>query len=129
MMYKTNEFWGILSIILFVVFLASLFFYLNSKSPGQKKIRFLISLMIFVFSLIFFLFAQYQSGRLDSDDTAIIISKEITAKSSPDENATDLFMIYEGYKIYIESSINDWSEIKLTDGKKAWIKNEHFKIL
>ncbi len=128
-MFRTNDFWGILSLILFIVFLGLLFSYINSNSSRQKKIRFLISVMIFVFSLISFLFAQYQTGRLNSDNIGIIISQEINAKSSPDENATVLFKIYEGYKIYIENSSNDWTEIKLTDGKKAWIKNEHFKVL
>lgn len=128
-LFRTNEFWGVLSLILFITFLVGLFSYLNSKSSRQKKIRFLISVLIFIFSLISFLFAQYQTNRLNSDDVGIIISKEINAKSSPDENATDLFKIYEGYKVYIENNLNDWSEIKLTDGKKAWIKNECFKVL
>ena len=128
-MFRTNDFWGILSLVLFIGFLFVLFSFMNSNSPRQKKVRFLISSIIFVFSLISFLFAQYQTGRINSDDIAIIISQEINAKSSPDENATDLFKIYEGYKIYIEKRSDDWSEIKLTDGKKAWIKNEHFKII
>ena len=75
------------------------------------------------------MFAQYQTGRINSNDIGIIISTEINAKSSPDENATNLFKIYEGYKVFIEKKSNEWSEIKLTDGKKAWIKTENIKII
>ncbi|MCD4792513.1 MAG: hypothetical protein K8R54_04710 [Bacteroidales bacterium] len=128
-MCRTNEFWGIISLILFTTFLVSLFLYLYSKSSRQKKIRFLLSVLIFIFSVISFLFAQYQTGRLNSEDIGIIITAEINAKSSPDENATNLFKIYEGYKVFIEKKSNEWSEIKLTDGKKAWIKTENIKLL
>ena len=47
-------------------------------------------------------FTQYQRYALNSDSTAVIIEKEFQAKSSPDESATELFPVFEGYKVEIE---------------------------
>jgi len=121
--------YGIISLVFFIAFLSLLYFYLNSENSKQKKIRFLFAAVLFFFSLISFIFVQHQLNLLNSDDSAVVISKEINAKSSPDEDANNIFPVYEGYKVTIEDKLNNWVEIKLTDGKKAWLKEEHLKIL
>ncbi|MCF6365825.1 MAG: tetratricopeptide repeat protein [Bacteroidales bacterium] len=123
------KFWAKLSIGLFVLFLLLFFLYIKSQHSRQKKIMFLGSVIILFFSLLAVFFTQYQSSALKSDSTAIVIIKEFQAKSSPDNSATELFPIFEGYKVEIEDSSDDWLEIKLTDGKKAWIKEENIKRL
>ncbi len=123
------KFWAYLSVGLFILFLLLFFLYIKSQCSRQKKILFLSSVIILFFSLLTIFFTQYQSSALNSHTTAVIITEEFQAKSSPDDSATELFPVFEGYKVEIEDKSDDWIEIKLTDGKKAWIKEEHIKRL
>jgi len=122
-------FWAYVSIILFIVFLFVFFKYIKSQASKSKKIYFLASMIILFIFLLAMFFMQYQTSVINSHSQAIIIVKEIDAKSSPDDNASVLFPIYEGYKVEIENTSNGWCEIKLTDGKKAWIKKDVLKRL
>ncbi len=123
------ELWAYLSILFFVVFLTVLFLYYTAKNSKSKKIKLLTAIVILFFSILTFVFMQYQVFSLNAHNQAIVISKEVKAKSSPDVSANDLFKIYEGYKVKIENEKGDWCEIKLTDGKKAWLKKENLMIL
>jgi tetratricopeptide (TPR) repeat protein len=121
--------WAAISIVLFLAVLIFVYFYLQSETSRQKKIRFLFSSVFLFFSLISFLFSQYHMNLLKSDDRGIVITDNLEAKSAPDENSTTVFRVYEGFKIKKESELNDWVEIQLTDGQKAWIQKEHIKFL
>jgi len=125
----SSNFWAYTSIILFVIFLFVLFLYIKSQISKSKKIYFLSSIVILFFSVSSIVFMQYQISILNSHKTAIVINEKLEAKSSPHENANTLFSVYEGFKVKIENKTNSWSEIKLTDGKKAWIKEENLKAI
>jgi SH3-like domain-containing protein len=56
------------------------------------------------------------------NNSAVIITPTLTVKSSPNEEGNDLFIIHEGTVVYIEDSINNWNQIKISDGNKGWIK-------
>ena len=45
----------------------------------------------------------------------------VTVKGSPSNSSTDLFIIHEGTKVYILEELNDWFEVKLSDGKQGWL--------
>jgi SH3-like domain-containing protein len=45
-------------------------------------------------------------------------------KSTPAQNGTDLFILHEGTKVTItDSSMKDWKEIRIADGKEGWIES------
>ncbi len=121
-------FWAYLSIVLFIVFLFVFYIYIKAQASKSKKIYFLASMIILFVSLSTMFFMQYQTSTINSHSQAIIL-EETDAKSSPDENANVLFSVYEGYKVNVEDKSGYWLEIKLADGKKAWIKNDILKRL
>jgi len=123
------EFWAYLSVFFFAVFLSFLFLYFTAKNSKSKKIKLLTAIIILFFSSLTFVFMHYQVSFLNAHNQAIVVSKEIKAKSSPDASANNLFKIYEGYKVKIENEKGNWCEIVLTDGKKAWLKKENLMIL
>jgi len=51
----------------------------------------------------------------------------VSVKSSPDANSVDLFVIHEGIKVEITDNIGDWSEMKIANGSKGWIKKEEYQ--
>jgi hypothetical protein len=62
-----------------------------------------------------------QTFQETSQDKAIITGQVVTAKSSPDVNSLDAFVIHEGVKVKLTDSVSDWVKITLVDGKIGWI--------
>jgi len=129
MFWKSGKIWGLFSLLFFVLFLGIIYTYFTAKSSKSKKTRMLTAIITLFFSISTFVFMQYNLSLLNADNKAIIIKSKVTAKSSPDNSANNLFEIYEGYKVIIETRNADWCEIILTDGRKAWIKNEDLMVL
>ena len=127
--WKSGRLWGRLSLVFFLVFLGIAYFYFTAKNPKAKKIRLLTAIIILFFSISTFVFMQYNLSVMNAHNKAIITKNEVVAKSSPNNSANDLFKVYEGYKVKIETRNGNWCEIKLTDGRKAWINNEDLMVL
>ena len=53
-------------------------------------------------------------------DEAIVMGTAISVKSSPDNPATDLFVLHEGTKVKVLSEVDEWCEVVIADGKKGW---------
>ncbi len=54
-------------------------------------------------------------------DQGIIITPVVTAKSSPDEQSINAFVIHEGLKVKLSDMLGDWIKITLPDGKVGWV--------
>ncbi len=126
---ESVSFWAYTSLTAFILSLLAIILFLFSKIRKVKKISFLLGILIFMFSLTTFVFARVQYSNLMANNTAIIFTHSVWVKSSPVEDASDLFNIHEGLKVRIEEESNDWYEIKLSDGKDGWVKKEVLKII
>ena len=61
---------------------------------------------------------------------AIVTAPTITVKSTPNESGTDLFVLHEGTKVYIEdNSMKGWKEIRLEDGKEGWLPTSSIEVI
>jgi len=113
--------WAILSLIVFIV-LAGVLVILYA-THGFKYRQALITagtlmILIWITSLIF---TVMQDQRINHGNYAIVFAPSITAKSSPDNGGTDLFVLHEGLKIKIADQVGTWIRIRLADGNEAWI--------
>jgi len=59
----------------------------------------------------------------------IILATRINVYSSPDENGTEVFSLHEGAKFQLQRDINEWAQIRLSDGKTGWLKRDSFEII
>ena len=146
----TSNVWAIISIASFIVSIVLISIFIYSGNMGLKKLSFVFSVVIFISSITTFIFSYKQKRTLIDQDYAIVFSPSVTAKSSPDEKGTDLFLIHEGTKVKIEDEIEGWNktielndgtkvkieeeidiwyEIKLSDGKVGWVKSEVIEII
>lgn len=119
--------WAILSIIFIIIALCLFGFYLFSTVLRRRKLAFWTSLVFFLFMLTSILCAQSQYHNITSTKEGIIFTPSVTAKSSPDINSTDLFVIHEGTKIQIMDTVGEWTEIKIASGSIGWVNTTSFK--
>ncbi len=113
--------WAQISIGAFILFLVFLGFFIFSRRAMVKRMAFWIGIIAVVFSGFTFSFANQQKKVIKNRNHAIVFCPRVTVKSSPAETGTDLFLIYEGLKIEITDSLNNWKEIKLADGNEGWL--------
>ena len=122
--------WALFTVILFTVAMILTGVFLFSKKRGVRKLSFSFSVIFLLLSILSFIFATTQMGNIRNRDTAIIMSPSITVKSTPSSAGTDLFIIHEGRKVQIlDSSMKEWVEIRLEDGKTGWIPVNVMEII
>ena len=116
--------WGVASFVLFIGCLVLFFF---SKWIRLKKIGFFAGICFLLISLVANLFADSQQDKLLHRADAIVFASTVTVKSSPDASGTDLFILHEGTKVTIKSTLGEWSEIQLEDGNVGWMPSKEIE--
>lgn len=116
--------WGALGIVCFILLIACLFLFFFSKWLRLKKIGFYAGLCMLCIVVLANVFASKQKYSLLNRNSAIVFTPTVTVKSSPDTSGTDLFVIHEGTKVFIRSTLGNWSEIELEDGHVGWMPSK-----
>ena len=116
--------WGVASFLLFIGCLVLFFF---SKWIRLKKIGFFAGICFLLISLVANMFADSQQDKLLHRADAIVFASTVTVKSSPDASGTDLFILHEGTKVTIKSTLGEWSEIQLEDGNVGWMPSKEIQ--
>ena len=113
--------WAAIGITCFILFIGCLILFFFSKWMRMKKIGFYMGILLLVLVIFSNIFAWNQKKSLVERKGAIIFAPTVTIKSSPDASGTDLFVLHEGTKVFINSSLGEWDEIELEDGNVGWI--------
>lgn len=119
---RSESGWAATGIVSFLLMLACLILYIFGRKIVLKKIGFIGAIVLLIVIVSANVFASAQKEEITERTGAIIISPTVTVKSTPDESGTDLFVIHEGTKVFVEdNSMKSWKEIRLADGKKGWL--------
>ena len=118
---QSSNGWAKTGVLFFVLLIACLFLFFFSKVTVFRKISFFAGLVFIVVILFTNIFAFNQKNKLSQKKYAIVFEPAVTVKSSPRPDGKELFVIHEGIKVYIKSTLNDWGEIELEDGNVGWI--------
>lgn len=122
--------WASLGIITFILFLIGAVFYIFGNRILVKKIGFIAGFVCLFLSICANFCASRQKNALVDRTGAIIMVPTISVKSTPNESGTDLFVLHEGTKVFVEdNSMKEWKEIRLEDGNKGWIKTESIELI
>lgn len=113
--------WAYISVGAFIGFLLLLGLFIFSRIIALRRIAFWLGIFVIIFSGFTYSFAAQQKKKLVERNHAIVFCPRVTVKSSPAKSGTDLFLIYEGLKVQVTDSLNNWNEIKLTDGNQGWL--------
>ena len=121
--------WATIGIVSFILFIGCLVLFFFSKWMRLKKTGFYLGIVLFVSVVFANIFAYNQKNELLNRNGAIVFAPTVTVKSSPDDSGTDLFVLHEGTKVFIRSSVGDWNEIVLEDGNVGWINKKDISII
>ena len=113
--------WALISIVSFFLTAVFALLFIFLRSRFLRKLSIAAGLIFLLMSSTSLIFGRLQHKQFNQRNTAIIFNPSVTAKSSPDQGGTDLFVLHEGVKVWITDQLNEWLEIKLADGNKAWI--------
>lgn len=119
--------WAAVGITCFILFIGCLILFFFSKWMRLKKIGFYLGGFLLVMIIFSNIFAYNQKKALVDRSGAIIFVPTVTIKSSPDTSGTDLFVLHEGTKVFIKSSLGEWNEIELEDGNVGWIHQKNIE--
>jgi tetratricopeptide (TPR) repeat protein len=117
---STNS-WAKISITSFILFLLLLSLYIYSSRYRHKVTGFWLAVFFIVLSLTTLAFTIRNKSLVYDSHKAIISSPMVNGKSSPDKSGNDIFVLHEGTKVTVEDKVEEWSEIRLSDGNKGWV--------
>ena len=121
--------WAIISIIAFCLMLGMFLVYLFGNSILVRKLTFYSAIALMAVFCLSVIFARKQYISASNTDEAIIMSPVVNVKSSPDLQATDIFILHDGTKVKITDNIGSWYEIKIPNGNKGWVDRAVFEII
>jgi len=113
--------WAILCIVL--LWLSFLVFTIK-KLPFYKFPKNLFTIL-FVLTILSFVFANSNFKQIIQQKNAIIFSSSVVVKSAPSYNSNDLFSLHAGSKVHILDQIGDWIHISVLNGNKGWMLKEN----
>ena len=122
--------WALISVILVILFVVLFLGYYFSQATTKKRIAFVTSSASLILAVValFFAFQKYEYDR--KDQPAIVFAQETEVKTDPNLRSEVTFVLHEGTKVQILEHYQDnWTKIKLLNGKTGWILNSDIKRL
>lgn len=98
---------------------------LGSFRMMTKVITYVFVIVLILSSLLLYM----KIHEMNHTRYGIILVPKVIVYSSPEENGTEIFSLHEGSKVKLTRAIDSWSQIRLTDGKTGWLKNDAFEII
>lgn len=122
--------WAVCGIVCFLLLIVSLYFFIFSKQTGLKKVGFICGIIFLIVTIVANVFAGQQKDELVNRNSAIVINPSVTVRSTPSESGTSLFILHEGHKVDVkDSTMKDWKEIRLEDGKVGWVSASAIEVI
>lgn len=118
----TSNQWAVLSIVACFLLTLSVLIFLFLRRGIVKSASFFTGILFLITVIFSVHFAYKISHKNEKDPEAIVMRSVLTGKSTPDEAGNDLFVIHQGIKVIITDQLNDWIEIKLSNGEKGWVR-------
>jgi tetratricopeptide (TPR) repeat protein len=119
--------WAMIGILSFILCMSCLTLFFFAKWMRLRKIGFYAAVVLFLAVIAANLFAWNGRKTQMQRNGAIVFAPTVTVKSSPDASGTDLFVLHEGVKVFIQSTVGEWHEIELEDGSVGWIHRKEIE--
>lgn len=121
--------WSYFILALFLLILTCVVVYFFTKKIEIQKVSFLSGLVIATLLVFSVSILIINLNREMNWKFGIVMTTKLIAKTSPDNQSKDSFLIHEGLKVKIEDKLEDWYKIKLPDGKIGWVVKQEIEII
>jgi tetratricopeptide (TPR) repeat protein len=120
---STNQ-WAIIAVTLFIISLLLFLYFLFAPANRYKYPAFWVAVVAVILSGLILTFSLRNNKLVNHNDESVVICTEIVGKSSPGDTGKDLFIIHSGTKVVVMQRLGQFSEIRLPDGNKGWVKKD-----
>ena len=122
--------WARTALISLAIAIICALVYLFSQRLVARKAGFYGAIALLFVFILSNLMAQQQKNRLLHRTGAVITAPAVQVKSTPAANGTDVFNLHEGTKVdIIDSSMKQWKEIRIADGKRGWVETSKLEVI
>ena len=120
---STNT-WAVLSLALFVASLFFVLIFLTKSAAGGRLLLFWLALSSLILSLLMLSLAVRNNSLVSHNRKAVVTCSIVTGKSAPGDGGNELFVIHAGTTVTVEEELGAFTEVRLPDGNKGWVKEE-----
>ena len=120
----TTNRWALIAITLFILSLSAGIIFLTRARARGRLLTFWLFVAALILSAVTVSLSIRNNTLVNHDSRAIVTCSILTGKSAPGDGGSELFVIHSGTTVIIEESIGDYSEIRLPDGNKGWVKGD-----
>lgn len=119
--------WAWISVILSTTFLLFFIGYYFSQISFSKRLFFFGMFGLVFILLISISAAIFEKNRYENEKPAIVFAEIAEVKSEPQKLSSNIFVLHEGTKVFVEETLDNWKKIQLTDGTEGWIEKNAIK--
>jgi tetratricopeptide (TPR) repeat protein len=112
---------AVLSLVLLGLALGATLVYMLAGKLALRKAGFYTGICSFAVMALALVFSISERHEILNSPEAIVMSSAAPVKSSPDSASRDLFILHEGTKLRVVSSLGEWREVEIASGDKGWI--------
>ena len=122
--------YALIALVAFWVLLVALACTIFLHRDRLRRIALRLAFICLLCCLLSNLLLLTQRQLLRRHDAAIVMEPVLTVKSSPDAQSTDLFILHEGTRVrLLDTTMSQWMEVRLEDGKQGWIPRTAVEII
>lgn len=121
--------WATMSLIALLIGFAGSALYLLSGRLSLRKTGFFISLFMAAMFFVSSVFAAKGRNEIINSSEAIVMRSAVPVKSAPNATGKDIFVLHEGTKVSVISTLDNWCEISVADGNKGWIEQSSIETI
>ena len=119
--------WAWIAVSLSTLFLLFFVGYYFSQITLSKRIFFIGMFVLVFLILISAAAAIFEKDHDQNERPAIVFAEVAEVKGEPKASSSDVFVLHEGTKVYVEESLDNWRKVALTDGSEGWMESSAIK--
>lgn len=127
-LWFSSDAWAVGFVIFLILSVGSAVLFLLMRRRSIKKMSFALGAVFLVITIASLHFSVKQRQLTQHSQYAIVF-EDLMVKSSPSDDGNNLFEIHKGLKVTVTDTLNNWSELRLPDGKKGWAVSSGLKRL
>jgi len=122
--------WAYLAIISLALAIILALIYLFAGKILLRKCGFFGGAAMVILFLLANVFAWQQQRTQIHRDSAVVMSPQAPVKNTPASNGKDIFVLHEGTTVTVtDTTMTDWKEVHLSDGRKGWMKTADIEMI